>query len=243
MKNILRRLLGRPAQLVEKEPEAAYDLWSATYDHQPGNLIMDMDAELFSRFISGLDLRGKVVVDVGCGTGRHWPGILDQAPASLTGYDVSEGMLQCLREKFPDAGTEKIGEDGQLPLRGPSVDLLLSTLALGHIAGVEPALRTWSSAVKKGGYLLLTDFHPAALMRGAKRMFPYKKQSINVRSYVHPMETIERIAGENGLIIVKRDERRIDDSVKHYFVPVEARAAFEKQKGLPLVFGYLFRKA
>lgn len=54
----------------EISPAVAYDLWASTYDDQPGNLIMDIDEEVFNSFLNTINLSGKTVVD-GCGTGRH----------------------------------------------------------------------------------------------------------------------------------------------------------------------------
>src|SRR5436190_9369283 len=78
-----------PRAMREVEPAAAYDLWAATYDDQPSNLILHLDEIVFGRLLTKVDLQHKTVVDSGCGTGRHWAEILQQGPASLTGYDVS----------------------------------------------------------------------------------------------------------------------------------------------------------
>src|SRR6185503_12739579 len=60
-----------PSQNV-KNPASAYDLWAAGYDEQPGNLMLALDEEIFAEFIKEIPIAGKVVVDIGCGTGRHW---------------------------------------------------------------------------------------------------------------------------------------------------------------------------
>src|SRR5579859_4377929 len=88
---------------IQAEPAAGYDLWAATYDNQPRNLMFHLDEMLFSDLLARTDLRNKTVVDIGCGTGRHWGKILRQKPAELAGYDVSGEMLKRLREKYPAA--------------------------------------------------------------------------------------------------------------------------------------------
>src|SRR5438045_907832 len=76
-----------------KNAEWAYDLWSENYDDQPGNLMLDFDEEIFTMLLDKVDIKDRLVADMGCGTGRHWKKILNKKPGSLTGYDVSEGML------------------------------------------------------------------------------------------------------------------------------------------------------
>ena len=56
-------------------PETAYDLWSEKYDHQPDNLMLALDEEIFSALLEGLNLQNKIIADIGCGTGRHWKNI------------------------------------------------------------------------------------------------------------------------------------------------------------------------
>src|SRR5579871_6849887 len=94
-----------PARKPTTEPAAAYDIWALSYDHQPDNLMLALDEELCNQLFRQAVLRGKVIADIGCGTGRHWKKLLSHQPARLVGYDVSSGMLEILQQKFPDAET------------------------------------------------------------------------------------------------------------------------------------------
>ena len=82
--------------LKDKEPEAAYNLWADSYDSQPDNLMLAMDEEVFSGLLNNINIKNKIIADVGCGTGRHWKKIFDQKPKIIIGFDVSEGMLNIL---------------------------------------------------------------------------------------------------------------------------------------------------
>src|SRR4051812_40834623 len=97
LKAWIKRTFFRAA---ETDPCIAYDQWAADYDEQPNNLMLALDAELFDQFLTNTSLHKKVVVDVGCGTGRHWEKINTQEPARLIGFDVSKGMLDVLKKKF-----------------------------------------------------------------------------------------------------------------------------------------------
>lgn len=56
----------------EKPVVEAYDIWSGSYDLQPGNLMLDLDEKIFTSLLKNIDLAEKEIADIGCGTGRHW---------------------------------------------------------------------------------------------------------------------------------------------------------------------------
>ncbi len=100
-----------PSPIKDRGVVEAYNLWSANYDAQPGNLMLDLDELLFCKLLNGIGLKDKQVADIGCGTGRHWLKIFEKKPGSLTGFDVSPGMLNKLKQKFPAAKTHTITDN------------------------------------------------------------------------------------------------------------------------------------
>src|SRR6185437_14798281 len=103
------RVFSSPVK--EKDVVEAYDLWAENYDSQPGNLMLDLDEIVFSGLLDDVDIKNRRVADIGCGTGRHWARILQKDPESLTGFDVSTGMLNKLNQKFPEAKTHVITDN------------------------------------------------------------------------------------------------------------------------------------
>jgi ubiquinone/menaquinone biosynthesis C-methylase UbiE len=99
----IKNLLRKSTAPVEKPVAEAYDLWSGSYDHQPGNLMLDLDENIFTDLLSGIHLHHKIIADIGCGTGRHWQKLYEKNPALIIGFDLSAGMLQQLKQKFPGA--------------------------------------------------------------------------------------------------------------------------------------------
>jgi len=227
----------------EKKAAAAYDLWSSTYDEQPGNLMMDLDEIIFSSLLDSLEIKDKVIADIGCGTGRHWPKILNKTPGQLHGYDVSEGMLSKLRQKFPEAHTRRICDNNLPHLPASFLDIILSTLTIAHIENIEEVIKAWSRVLKNNGDIIITDFHPAALAYGGERTFQYKNQRLAVKNYVHSIDQIEKLAAENGLAVISKEERRVDDAVKYYYEQQNALPVFEKFKNMPIIYGIHLKKA
>ncbi|MXV17687.1 class I SAM-dependent methyltransferase [Hufsiella ginkgonis] len=230
------------AAVVEKSAGEAYDLWSESYDFQSGNLMLDLDEKLSSGFISRVDLTGKHVADIGCGTGRHWPKLFERMPRSVTGFDVSPGMLEKLKNKFPLAKVRHIENDLLLDTPDGSFDVIVSTLTMAHIPGIEAALGAWCRIAKPDAEIVITDFHPEILENGGKRTFSHRQTTIAVQNYVHPVPRIAEILQEHGFRLAEWKEITIDESMKHYYARRHALPVYEKYKGRAVIYGLHFKR-
>jgi ubiquinone/menaquinone biosynthesis C-methylase UbiE len=226
----------------DTSPEAAYDLWAKGYDSQPDNLMLALDELLFAGLLQQTEVEEKLVADIGCGTGRHWQKIYDRHPTKLTGYDVSEGMLAMLAVKYPASVTYKLSGNKLPELDDSSVDLIISTLTIAHIKDAAEALQEWNRVLRPGGNLIITDYHPTALQRGGKRTFRHNEKTISIVNYVHSIEALKGIAKQLHWQQLRLIEKVIDDLVKPYYEKQHALAAFEQFKGVPIIYGMLFKK-
>jgi ubiquinone/menaquinone biosynthesis C-methylase UbiE len=224
------------------DPEQAYDWWAADYDSQPDNLMLALDEQVFGSLLQEMSLAGKQVIDVGCGTGRHWNHLLSGHPASITGYDVSEGMLKKLQEKFPGQHTVKLNDHRLEATASASADLLISTLTVAHISNIKETLQEWDRVVKPGGHIIITDYHPNALARGGRRTFKHNTETVAITNNVHPVPDVIAMAGQLGWQLLRLEERNIDDTVKHFYEKQQALSLFEAFKGTPIIYGLLLVK-
>lgn len=226
----------------EKPVVEAYDIWSDSYDLQPGNLMLDLDEMIFSSLLKNINLADKEIADIGCGTGRHWQKLYQRSPASLTGYDVSAGMLNQLQKKFPLAITKQVTDNLLSDVPAASVDCIISTLTIAHIENMNEAIASWERILKKGGDIIITDFHPATLAKGGKRSFSHGNKNLSVKNYVHPLEDVKRTFLQYGFSLIKQEERYIDEAVRSYYEAKQAMHIFEKFKGMPVIYGLYLRK-
>jgi ubiquinone/menaquinone biosynthesis C-methylase UbiE len=241
LKKIIHKSYFHPG-VKEKGSVEAYDLWSENYDTQPGNLMLDMDEAIFSELLSEVNLTGRQVADIGCGTGRHWPKILKSKPAGITGFDVSAGMLRRLEQKFPKAQTNQITDNLFADINTGTYDILLSTLTIAHIENIEEALRAWCRILKHKADIIITDFHPNALAFGGKRTFQHNSNNISIQNFVHYIYDIESILMQNDFYVVNKLERKIDESVKHYYIAKDALPVYEKFKDSRIIYGIHLRR-
>jgi len=227
----------------EIEPGKAYDHWAGSYDSQPDNLMLALDEALTGELLDGLPLQSMVIADIGCGTGRHWQKLMEKMPALLQGFDVSAGMLSMLKQKYPKAKTFLL-KDFHLPeLRTNTCDLVSTTLTIAHIENIQEALEEWKRVLKPGGHIIITDYHPDALAKGAKRTFSQRGRVIAIRNHVHSIESLKTITRQLHLEPVRFIERKIDESVRHFYEKQNALHLFEQFYGVPIIFGIHLKKA
>ena len=241
----LRELLHPPARTTrhpESEPAAAYDVWAQEYDNQPDNLMLALDRDLCAQLLNSIDLTGATIVDVGCGTGRHWPALFDRSPSRLIGYDVSKGMLDRLRMKYPQAETHLLTDNTLTGLDTAGCDLILSTLTVAHIPDLAAALAEWDRVLKPGGEMIITDYHPAALAKGGQRTFRDGNQLIAVRNHLHPINHILAITRRLGLQEIGVTERKIDETMRPWYVKQNALPVFRRFLGVPIIYGLHLKK-
>lgn len=144
------------------------------------------------------DTPGANILDLGCGTGLELNEYFPLNPsARITGIDLAPGMLDTLREKFPDKNltlilgsyfTEDFGEN--------RFDAAVSVESLHHFTKEEklPLYRKLHNALKPGGYFILTD-------------------------YFAPTEELEREYRDN-LLQLKAEQGIADNDFYHYDTPL-----------------------
>ncbi len=244
MFNTLRKILpDSPFAATALPAEEAYEIWSASYDHQPGNLMLLLDEQIFSHLIRNINFRNKKVADIGCGTGRHWQSIYSKKPATVMGFDVSAGMLKQLKNKFPDALTQKTRNNLLGTLSDATVDCIFSTLTVAHIHNIEEAIGAWSRILKTGGDLVITDFHPVMLDKGGKRSFHHDGKSLSVKNYVHSLKKLKDIFVKLGFTLIEEVEKNVDETIRFHYEMQNALPVYERFKGMPVIYGFHLKKS
>jgi len=226
----------------DTDPVTAYNLWSESYDAQPGNLMLDLDEQMLSDLLTDVSLKDKTVVDIGCGTGRHWNRILSQKPSALIGYDVSVGMLNKLKAKFPAAKTYLALDNSLTELENESCDIIISTLTIAHIEHLKDAFLEWHRVLKKGGRIIFTDYHPEALIKGGNRTFAYKGRIVAVKNYTHNIDELLDIMITMNFESVSFTEKKIDASMKHYYEEKKALHVYDNFVNVPIIYGMHLKK-
>lgn len=105
---------------------------------------------------------GAKILDLGCGTGLELEHYFRLNPsAKITGIDLTESMLNALRNKFPEKNLTLIcGSYFDVPFEENSFDAAVSVESLHHFTKEEkiPLYAKLCKALKDGGYFILTDY-------------------------------------------------------------------------------------
>jgi SAM-dependent methyltransferase len=107
------------------------------------------------------DLRGRNVVDLGCGYGWFCRWAREQGAARVLGIDVSDKMLGRARAATTDASVGYVRADMEcLDLPAAAFDLVYSSLALHYVADLAGLLAAVHGALVAGGHSIFSVEHP-----------------------------------------------------------------------------------
>jgi SAM-dependent methyltransferase len=146
-----------------RQTRDAYDrlatVWAATTDDGPWNGLLERPA---LRSLVPADLAGTVVLDAGCGSGAQAEWLLDQG-ADVIGADLSPRMIEEARRRCQGRGRFLVADLAEpLPLGPRSLDGITSSLALHYIRDWSVPLWSFASALRPGGWAVISLDHPFA---------------------------------------------------------------------------------
>ena len=141
---------------------------------------------------------GAKILDLGCGTGLELEHYFKINPsAKITGIDLTESMLNALRNKFTEKDLTLVcGSYFDIPFGENTFDAAVSVESLHHFTKEEkiPLYAKLCKALKNGGYFILTDYF--ALSYEDERTF------------------------RNELLLLKKEQGIDDNEFYHYDTPL-----------------------
>ena len=156
-----RRLFRRggpegPARLTPELRErirASFDEASRNEEHFPSTIDPRIfHVQLIRRHLG--DLRGRRVLDVGCGKGRFARVFQQQEPeAEIWGLDISEEMLRFV----PPGIHTRAGSMTELPFEDAYFDAAYATESLEHAVEIDRAIAEICRVVRPGGRIAIID--------------------------------------------------------------------------------------
>ena len=208
---------------------AGYDRWAEVYDHD-GNPLVALEEPEVDAALG--DVRGRTLLDLGCGTGRHALR-LAAAGARVTALDFSAGMLAAARAKPGADGVTFVEHDlhTPLPFADASFERVVSGLVLEHVGELPPFFAEIARMLTPGGRAVVSGMHPACFLRGTWAHFvdPTSGEAVHPGSVAHGLGDFVMAALRAGLLLDDVIERAPDEA----FARRVPRAA--KSVGFPLL--------
>lgn len=134
-----------------------FDSRAARYDR-----LRPQDAAWWHRFdalVREGDLRGRRVLDVGCGTGAFLAALAERARARAWGVDASREMVALARERTPAGVGVRQGLAEELPFRDRWFERVTMTL-VAHLVDRPAAFAEARRVLCDGGRLAVATFAP-----------------------------------------------------------------------------------
>ncbi len=107
------------------------------------------------------DVKGKTILDIGCGAGGHDRKLIDLGAKSVMGIDISEKMIE---EAIKNNNTNNILYKrlsmNDLEAIDMKFDLVISSLAIHYIDDYEGLCKKVYNLLNDGGYFIFSHGHP-----------------------------------------------------------------------------------
>jgi SAM-dependent methyltransferase len=142
------------------------------------------------------DIRGKLVVDFGCGSGENSL-LLARRGGRVVGVDISESLLELARRRMRVNGFSGhaqfiVGSAHDLPIVEQSADVVLGIAILHHL-DLAVTAREIYRILKPGGVAIFQEpVRDSKIVRGVRRLIPYKAPDVS--PFERPLTTPELAA-------------------------------------------------
>ena len=188
--------------------------------------------QLYSRVTGARDLRGKDVLEIGCGRGGGASFMSRYLhPASLTGVDLSARAVQCCRRRHrAERLTFLRGEAEHLPLPSDSFDAVVNVESSHCYPSFERFLGEVARVLRPKGVFLFADIRPrqdvARLREQLQERFTVVEEEVITDNVIRALELD---SDRKNLLIQKRAPRFLHKALEA-FASVNGSPTFDAFK-------------
>jgi len=118
------------------------------------------------------NVRGKRILDVGCGPGLY-ASLLIERGAIVKGIDISKEIIEIAKNESPKAEFI-IGNAEKLPFKNSEFDIVIAPLVLHYLNLWDEVLKEIHAVLKKGGIFIFSQRNPFTEKLKRKKWF-FKK--------------------------------------------------------------------
>ena len=146
-----------------------YSLWAAFYDDD-GNPLTAIEGPAFAAWFG--EVAGHLVVDLGCGTGRHTRALVALG-ARVVAADLTPAMLDRARAHPGPSplGWLRVALPGPLPFADGSFRLAVLGLVVEHVVELDATFAEVARILEDGGRCLVSCLHPDRTAEGQSARF------------------------------------------------------------------------
>lgn len=189
-----------------KSVRQAYASWAESYDTNE-NRTRDLDAVVLRKH--ELDIAGRDVLEIGCGTGKNTEWLAEHAE-SVVALDISPEMLARARARVMTGKVTFIEHDIQhtWPVPDESFNAVVGNLVLEHVSNIQIVFHEAQRVLRPNGSLFLCELHPFRQRLGSRAQFTDAKsgERLKVEAYAHDVSDYVNCGIDAGLKLVRLGE-------------------------------------
>lgn len=173
------------------------------------------------------DVKGKAVVDMGCGSGIYAQWFLKQGVSSLTCVDLSAEMIDLVKSEYGTRLTAYVQDLSKgLPNEASnSADIIVCPLVLHYIEDLNVVFKDVYRVLKPGGYIVFSTHHPFADFECTTSGNYFERERVTedwntvgdpveVSFYRRSLTEISDAVTYSGLVISRISEGEVDERAK-----------------------------
>ena len=147
-----------------------YAAWAPCYDGD-GNPLTALEGPIVRAWFG--PIRGKRVLDIGCGTGRHTEALLDAGAGRVVALDPTPEMIARARAKLIGQAVDWVRHalPHPLPFADGTFDLAVLGLVVEHLADLAAALTEVARVLTPRGRCIVSTLHPDRTGAGQRARF------------------------------------------------------------------------
>jgi len=171
------------------------------------------------------DLRGKIVLDLGCGNGENVVPLVERG-AMVTGIDISADLIDLAKQRIDSVGAKAaimVGSAYQTGMPDASVDVIFC-IALVHHLEIQPARAEMLRVLKPSGFVVLLE--PIRFSKTYDRLRKLLQPGALISEYEHPLTRAEFACLTAGFEVENLRLFRLP------FVPLVDRALRRNSRGI-----------
>jgi len=217
--------------------QRAYELWAETYDAAT-NPVLALEERILGPMLPSLG--GKLILDLGCGTGRWLARTWSQA-TSFVGLDVSKAMLDRAGAKRGLTGHLVQADCVHLPLRAEVADVVVGSFLLGYVDAVSLSFELQRIS-HEGTDLFFSEIHEEAVARGWKRSFRHNGQLVELPVESRSSRQLSEAFRQKWFDLFEKVEAGFGEAERASFSKAGKEHYFEQVRGVKAIFVCHFKR-
>jgi 2-polyprenyl-3-methyl-5-hydroxy-6-metoxy-1,4-benzoquinol methylase len=193
----------------------------------PYDLYRRLDV-LIDEFLANVNMKGKHVLDAGCGTGRGTER-LNHRGAQVTAVDIGPKLVTLTHARYPCQAL--VASVSQLPFADDTFDVVFSTEVIEHMPDPNMGVREMVRVLKPNGHLVLST--PNWLWQWPVRI----ASSLGLRAFdgfenfLRPSSLRHTLQAEGAVVLEHRGIHLLPFQIK----PIHAFLRYMDRYGKPLL--------